>query len=211
MANITNTTKKKKIKTGDIQGFNTQVQNIVNQVVQIVDNLTSQDTTKALSANQGKQLKDLIDQVKIDVAALQHLTTTTHTNLAEFQTIGDTIERIDLLTTVLESKVDAKMDETTANSRFDAILEKFTKEEFEKILKTKPYIYIVSLNWNTEASVQLDGWVFEPYKDFFSYNIVWDAEDEVEVTLKGDKIICTAARPSKAKCYVLLTRTNFTT
>lgn len=65
----------------EVNNLNTTKLNISN----IVDNLTSLDTNKALSANQGKLLKDMID-------AINTLLTSDDTTLDELQEIVDYIK-----------------------------------------------------------------------------------------------------------------------
>ena len=109
---------------------------------------------------------------------------------------------------VLKELVDSKISKTETLQKIKTLDDKITALGGWKVSYAK---YKILLNWQTEASAQIAGAAFNPENDFFSYNIVWDAEDDVVITIENNKILCTAARPSKAKCYVLLTRTNVTT
>lgn len=61
--NITNTTKKKKVKMTDVEGLQQALHDLQVGGVQLVDNLITDDATKALTARQGKVLKGLIDKI----------------------------------------------------------------------------------------------------------------------------------------------------
>ena len=72
----------------DITEINNQITNIVNTEISnqikasIVDNLTSSDTNKSLSAKQGKVLKDLIDNlVNLQIAIVDSLPSTGENNI----------------------------------------------------------------------------------------------------------------------------------
>lgn len=108
---------------------------------------------------------------------------------------------------ILKELVDSKISKTEALEKIKTLDDKITALGGWKVSYAK---YKILLNWGTEASAQITGATFNPENDFFSYNIVWDAEDDVVIKIENNKIVCTATRPSKAKCYVLLTRTNFT-
>lgn len=92
MANISNTSKQKKLAVADIQGLQNALDQITANGVQLVDNLTSDDADKALAAKQGKALKTLIDAVSDKVTALETLVQSDDTDLDTIQEIVNKIK-----------------------------------------------------------------------------------------------------------------------
>lgn len=92
MANISNTSKQKKLAVADIQGLQNALDQITANGVQLVDNLTSDDADKALAAKQGKALKTLIDAVSGKVTALETLVQSDDTDLDTIQEIVNKIK-----------------------------------------------------------------------------------------------------------------------
>lgn len=95
MANISNTSKRKDLKIADITGLQNALDQIVANGVQLVDNLISDDTDKALAAKQGKVLKGLIDGLTTKLAGVEQVLQSNDTDLDTIQEIVNKIKQVD--------------------------------------------------------------------------------------------------------------------
>lgn len=71
----------------NVRNLSTELDNRISKSTEIVDDLTSTDTDKVLSANQGRVLKDLIDNFSSDFSTSYSALSGTELSFADFNTV----------------------------------------------------------------------------------------------------------------------------
>lgn len=111
MANISNTSKRKDLKIADITGLQNALDQIVANGVQLVGNLISDDTDKALAAKQGKVLKGLIDGLTTKLDGVEQVLQSNDTDLDTIQEIVNKIKQVDNVLGGVSAVMDTKKAE----------------------------------------------------------------------------------------------------
>lgn len=127
--------------TEDLEARITTAENAITTInnwrqTLIVNNLTSSDTDKALSALQGKVLKELIDGAKNDITALTTRVTTAENNIITatnaISTINNTLTTYDSRIAALEAQnVINVINNLTSTSTTDALSANMGKELYQ--------------------------------------------------------------------------------